>query len=208
MEVFLVHAPERPEEVPQPRPQPFQRVVVDLADPIPVVVPRPLTGRVADRRVQPPYPGQPVVPAPLVGEDTHHRPGRSPHHAPQRLAAGVLGHRQPDPAPLATDDPADRRPVVLPGAVPARLVAPTPRRGLRVGVRGAFFPPHSGTSRPPPRPGHPAACGPGCRRPGPGAGVAAAATPGGRNPARGPVARWALPGRIRGGSGPAPRAAV
>ena len=39
MQVLFVYAAERPEEVPQPRPQPLQRVVVDLADPVTVVVP-------------------------------------------------------------------------------------------------------------------------------------------------------------------------
>ena len=50
----LAHAPERPQEVAQPRPQPRQRVVVDLADAVAVVVPRlvcaPKTGP-ADMRV-------------------------------------------------------------------------------------------------------------------------------------------------------------
>src|SRR3954454_17696360 len=208
MEVFLVYTAERPEEVPQPRPQPLQRVVVDLADPVPVVVPRPLTGRVADRGVRPAHRGQSVVPAPLVGEDARHRPGRPHHHAAERLAVGALAHRQPALPPLATDDPAGRRAVVLPGAVPARLVAPPPRRVVRVGVRDAFFPPHSGTPRPPPRPGRPAASGPGCRRPGPGAGVAASGAPTDRSPARGPAGRWARPGRTRGRSGPARGAAA
>jgi hypothetical protein len=118
--IVCVHAPEWLEEVPQPRPQPFQRVVVDLADPVPVVLPRRLTHYVADRQIQPAHTGQPVVPAPLVGEQAHFRPGRSHHHAPERLV-DVLDHRHPDPAPLMSDDPAERRAVVLPSAGPRAL---------------------------------------------------------------------------------------
>jgi hypothetical protein len=40
VQVLLAHAPERPQEVPQPGPQPLQRVDVDLADAV-AVVPRP-----------------------------------------------------------------------------------------------------------------------------------------------------------------------
>src|SRR4051794_34378796 len=58
MRIFLVHSPERPEEVPQPRPQPLQSIVVDLGDPVTIVVLRPLAGHVADRRVLPPPPGR------------------------------------------------------------------------------------------------------------------------------------------------------
>src|SRR3954447_23070497 len=50
-QVYFVHAPERPEEVPQPGPDPLQRVAMDLADAIAVVIPRELASIMVDRRV-------------------------------------------------------------------------------------------------------------------------------------------------------------
>src|SRR3954453_2587948 len=52
-QVYFVHTPERPEEIPQPGPDPLQRVAMDLADAITVVIPRELASVMVDRRVPP-----------------------------------------------------------------------------------------------------------------------------------------------------------
>src|SRR3954454_14340500 len=73
-QVPLAHPAEPTQEVPHPRPDPLLRVAVDLAHPVPVVVPRPggLRPRVVHRLVTPLHPGKAVFPLPLVGVD--HRP--------------------------------------------------------------------------------------------------------------------------------------
>jgi hypothetical protein len=42
LQVHLVHAPERAEEIAEPRPEPLDGVVMNLADAVTVIVTRPL----------------------------------------------------------------------------------------------------------------------------------------------------------------------
>ena len=73
------------EPTPQQRPEPFQRVDVHLAEPVPVVVPGVLARRMADRLVAVAPLGEPGVDVVLVGVDE--RP---------------LGDRPPDQGPIVT----------------------------------------------------------------------------------------------------------
>src|SRR5262249_46635018 len=71
IQVHLVYSPKWSQEVPQARPQPFQRVDVDLADAVPVVVPGPLPctwSTPAAAPAPPPCPGSPAARArPISG---------------------------------------------------------------------------------------------------------------------------------------------
>src|SRR4051812_36037440 len=69
--VCLAHTREWPEEVPQPRPDPFHRVAMLLADAVSVVVPRELASVMVHRRVPAVATARRVVPVPLV--HVHHR---------------------------------------------------------------------------------------------------------------------------------------
>ena len=143
VQVLLAHPAERPQEVPQPRPQPLLRVVVDLAHPVPVVVPRPLPRGVADRRPR-------RARSRPAGRTRRHssvltrrRRLGSPRAPPgsasrrRRAARPTAG-----PAPLSRPDhPADRRPVVVPGAVAAGACWPAAAAGRRgSGCGMPFFP--------------------------------------------------------------------
>ena len=83
---------------------------------------------------------QVVVAPPLVGVD--HRPlaARPADHPLQRRAIGPVLDVQSGPAALASDHPADRRPVVVPVAVAVELVGTTPRRVVLIAVGTPFFP--------------------------------------------------------------------
>ena len=109
-----------------------------------------------------PSPGHPAVPPPLVGVD-------------RRPLQAVVACDQPPPAsagPSCRRPPGGPRPTRRPTTPatggrslakvpwPRRLVGPPPRRVVRVGVRDAFFPPRSGTSRRPRPRRRPAGCGP------------------------------------------------
>src|SRR4029077_4856980 len=130
-QVPLVDAPERPQEVPQPRPQPFHRVVMDLADPVPVVVscPLPLSRRVADGGMAPAPLRQVRVRRPLVR--VHHRPQRRvvlPHPPPPRRGT------PPPPAPFCPPPPPPAPPGPRPRSPPG---APAPSGDRRPPPRGA-----------------------------------------------------------------------
>ena len=78
LEVHLVHAPERAQEIAQAGPEPFDGVVVNLADAVAILITRPLalTRRVADGDVDAIGLAQMAVGAPLVGVDDRPRLGR------------------------------------------------------------------------------------------------------------------------------------
>ena len=199
VEVYLVHTAERPQEVPQPRPDPFQRVVVHLADPVAIVVPRPLPRgwqTVAWRR---PIADSPFTP-PLIRVHRRRRLGAAGPRAPTS-AVGVLAVRSrtwPLSRPT-TPQIGGRSLSQLPW--PRALLAR--RRGGSSGRCAArLFSPRSGTSCRPPPPGRPAALV-AYRQAAPGADAAGSATGAVAVRPRGPVGRWARPGRSPGGSGSA-----
>ena len=206
-QVPLVHAPERPQEVPQPRPDPLQRVAVHLADPVAVVVPRPLARRVADRRV-------PAARSPAGGRSPATRRCRpSPPAASSATTSASSSRRSARSTTRSRTCPTARPTTPATGGRslakvpwPRPLVGPPPRRVVGVGVRDAFFPPRSGTSRRPRPPASSSGLGSAASQrrrlepvPQPQQVLAVCA------PARGPAARWGRPGRCRGGSGGSPR---
>ena len=114
----LADAPEiRPQEFPQPRPQILQRVVVDLADLVAVVVPRPLPCMVqlAKRPSRAPAPlptprrTRPTRPPYTI---THPWRRRPPHGPLQRFAVHIIQDEQVHLPGLALPDHSrHRRPV-------------------------------------------------------------------------------------------------
>src|SRR5512133_2150600 len=89
-------------------------VVMDLADPIPVIVARPLALRVTHGSVTTPQFRQPCIPTPLVAVDQRPRPGHPAHELLERLLVRMLHHTEPHPATLASDHGSHRRPVARP----------------------------------------------------------------------------------------------
>ena len=173
----------------------------------PVLVSRPLPRGVADRCMPPGHLGQPIVRRPFVGVDQHRRPGHLPDERPERRAVGPVHYPEPEEPRFAAHYPGDRGTVVGLRAVPRPSVGAAPRRVGGVGMRDAYFPPRSGTSRRPRPPGRPAAPGRRPSAPDPGAGAGASVGVAGAGLARGPAARSSRPGRSLGGSAGPPRAA-
>ena len=138
-EVFLVDAPEGPQEVAQPGPNPFHGVAMHFADAVPVVVPGVFPLRVADRAVPPARGRHPVVGRRFVGVERRVLPGLGLHFRLDRVLAGVVAHRQADLPAVAAHDALDRRPVVRHRAFPLPLVGPASRRVFGVAVRIALF---------------------------------------------------------------------
>src|SRR3712207_4240443 len=170
-QVDLVDPAEHPQVIPQPRPDPLHRVVMDLPDAVAVVVPRPLAGRMADRRVPAADLRQAARGGPFIRVGHHQRPGHLPDELPERIPIRVLHDPQPQQSGVAPDHPGDWGAVIGGGAVPRPLVASATWRVVGVEVREAFFPPRSGTSRRPRPPCRPAAAGRRPSAPAPGTGA-------------------------------------
>ena len=136
---IFAYTSEWSQEVPQPRPQPLQRVVMHFADAVPVVIPRPLPRVVAHRRVDPAHRRESVVASPLVGVHPRPRPCRLADHLPERLPVGVPDDGQSDLRALAPGHATDRRPVIIPGAVAQAFVRPATRRVGGIVVWNSFF---------------------------------------------------------------------
>src|SRR5258708_14929288 len=141
-QIPLAHPAERPQEVPQPRPQALLRVAMDLTYPIPVAVerPRPFRPRVIDRPMDPTVPlADAVVPVPLVGVHRRLPQSRVVNDLVQLAGAGRLDPLQPHLPRLPPDHAGDRWPVGLEGAVTPPAIGAPPRRVVRIVVRDAFF---------------------------------------------------------------------
>ena len=108
VQILLVHPAERAEEVPQAGPQPLQRVAVDLADAVAVVVAGPLAVRVAHRRARPVHRGQAVVPPPFVRIERAVGSVARRTDPLQRRAVGVA--RRPSAGPSRSRGRRRRRP--------------------------------------------------------------------------------------------------
>src|SRR5262249_51058027 len=116
----------RPEPTPQQRPEPFEGVDVDLAEPVPVVIPGELTRRVADGAVRVAPLRQPGVDVVLIREHRRTRDDGLADQRADRLLLDVGQHPDDDlAAPL--EHPEDRRLLLRPRP-PARrpLQPPSP----------------------------------------------------------------------------------
>ena len=191
VQLILAHAAERPQEVPQPRPQPLRVLQWTLRTPSPsssrAHSPAAWQTDARDTRL-----GQPAVRAPLVGVARAGAPSprRPPGStSPRRSAARPTAA----PAALTPDDPEtggrSLSHVPWPGRCWPAAAAGRPGR-----CAAPLFPPRSGTSRRPPPPGL-SGPGPGTARPRAATGGGSRATPGGRSLVRGPVGRWSPPRR-------------
>ncbi len=150
-QVLFVDAPEGPQEITQPRPDPFGGVAVDLADAVAVIVARPLVSTgfelVAHLLSNPPVLGEPVVATPFVRVDDGSRSGALEHLGMDfPCSAGMQDLKGKLPG-RAIDHAQNRDAVVFPAAVSLDLIASLARRIFGIGMRRTFFPPRSGTTR-------------------------------------------------------------
>jgi hypothetical protein len=131
----------RPLRHDQSRPDPFQRIVVDFADAIPILIacPFPATRPMADRPMGAPSCGQVVICPPLVGVDGRVRPSMRLDKGLQGGPITVAADPSADLAALTPDHASARHAIRLPGAVPARLIRAPARWIGRVAVRAAFL---------------------------------------------------------------------
>src|SRR5262249_9201626 len=144
LQILLVYAPKGAQEIAHRGPQPFNRVGMHLTDTIAIVVPRPLLLAVADGEVRT---GNAVVALPLIGVAAPLRAGVALDVSAQRAPIGLFAHPQTTVPGATSHCSHHRRPIILIGAMPAPLVGPAAGGIVGVGVRLAFFPPHSETSR-------------------------------------------------------------
>jgi hypothetical protein len=147
MQIPLVHTLEGPQIRPEGGSCPLAGVAMDLADAIPIGIPRPLVYAVADggvRRMAP------TIALPLVGIEScaagRHVVGNEGVAGPR---VRVVTHPKAALARVPRDDADDGGPIVGVGSVPFALVGPPPGRVRRIRMGRAFFPPRSGTVRRP-----------------------------------------------------------
>jgi hypothetical protein len=117
VEVAPFHAAESAEVVPEPGPEAFDAVGMDLTHPVTVVVSGPLSAFVVHQEPRPPAVVEVVVGVPLVGVHLAPRFGHAQHHGLDGLRGAAKGLAQEHLAGLPTDDPEDGRAIVVEGAV-------------------------------------------------------------------------------------------
>src|SRR3954465_3086476 len=117
---------------------------MNLPDPIPVLIARPLLYGVLDRSM---LPCDPPVSAPLVGMDRCFATRVAVNVGYQGLLVGVFGDSQPYLPSASAHTPYYRWAVVAVGAVPAPFVGASSGRIFGVWVALTFFPPRFETSR-------------------------------------------------------------
>ena len=144
-----MNAPERAQEVTEPRPESFDGIAVDLANSVVVVVAGPFAcaGLVAHRAMHASVGGQGEVNAPLVGIDDGPRLGLCEHAGQKFRAAAGVEDIEVYGSGVPFDDSEDGGAVVFPGSVSPGLIGAPPGRIVGLQMRIPFFPPRSGTSR-------------------------------------------------------------
>ncbi len=149
VKIFLRHATVYSQPVAKRCPKSFKGICMDLTNAVPIIIPRPLPFAMVHSPMKTPFFLQSAVRTPLI------RIGLRPllcllqEGKKERFRRTVLYHTQVRFAGPAADGAEDCGTVTFIVPVPPSLVGSPPRRVLRVGVRGPFFPPHSGTFRPP-----------------------------------------------------------
>jgi hypothetical protein len=143
MEILLVNPAKRTQKIARRCPEPFDRVGMDLADAIAIVIPRPffltVTHSVVDTIDL-------VVALPFIGVTGGVLRGIAVHMLLQRLPIGMLVNPQTTLPTSSTHGPNNGGAIILIGPVASSLVRAAPRRIARIVVSVAFFPPRSETS--------------------------------------------------------------
>ena len=149
MQVLFVDTPEGTQIGPECRAHSPASVAMDLALTITIVIPRPFAHPVGNRgmaRMAPP------ITLPFIGIEQC-AAGR--HTVSNKVVAGLPVRMVADPPALlscvARDDADDGGTIVGIGTVPFALIGVPAWRIVGVAMRRAFFPPRSGTVRPPQR---------------------------------------------------------
>jgi hypothetical protein len=153
MQILVVHTPESPQIRPECCSGTLAGVAVYLSDPISIHISRPLVHAVANGGM-----GRmaATIALPLVGIEP-------------RTAGGDIGGNQVVASPrirvithpeavltrLPGHDTDDGQTIVGVGPMPFALIGAPAGRVSRITMRSAFFPPRSGTARPPRRPRQP-----------------------------------------------------
>lgn len=142
-EVLFMNPAQRPQEVANRGPHAFNRIDVNLADTIAIVIPSPFLVRVTDGDMGS---NDMVVALPFIGIDRDPNLGEGVNLFFQGFLVGMINHPQPDLAALATNRAHNRRAVISIGAVSTLFVGAGTRRVVWVAVIVTFFPPRSETS--------------------------------------------------------------
>jgi hypothetical protein len=143
VQILLVDATKRAQEIAGRGPQAFDGIGVDFAEAIAVVIARPFLLPMTHRGVDP---IEMIVPLPFIRVTSGVFLGVAVHVFLPCLPIRVLPHPQPTLATFPADSPHDGRTIILIGAVASSLVGAAARRVARIAVFVAFFPPRSGTS--------------------------------------------------------------
>jgi hypothetical protein len=138
-QVVLADSAKETQVVPQTGPDPFQRIVMHLANPVAVIVSCPLVSDVANRRVPEPQLLEVGVGRQLVAVD--HRPGagRIADEGLQGRPIGPLHHPRPKQAGVTAGHTGYRRPIVGEVAMSPPFVGSSPGWVLGIGVKNALL---------------------------------------------------------------------
>ena len=147
VEILFMHAAKGTQEIAQAGPDTFHGVVVDFANAVSILIPRPasLARRVPDRFMVTLRRRQMPIGPPFVGIDHRMGPGGVQHLGFQRFSGAIFDHLQAHLTGGSTDDAPYGRTVGVPGAMPALLIGPSTRWIVGVGMPFPFFSPHSDT---------------------------------------------------------------
>jgi len=154
-QVLLMHTLERTQKVTHLRPHAFTSVGMYFSDAIVVVIPCPLSSRVAHDVVLAPHS---AVPTPFVSAQSGRCSSEVVHVTEQSRRIGSMSHSQPHLPTLPAYRADDRRTVALISAMTSEFVGSSPRWIPPVEVLLTFFPPHSGTSHQSQYAGHRVVC--------------------------------------------------
>lgn len=136
VQVLLVNASERTQEVTKSRPSAFTSIRVDFSETVPVFISRPLSaaGGVVDRLVKAPGLREPTVRLQLIRIHDRIRASVPLNERLKTLSICVFHDLKMDMSALPTEDPGNRRTVVVKRTPSAPLIGASSRRikGIRV----------------------------------------------------------------------------
>ena len=142
-QVVLVNTAKGTEEITGGRPHPFDRVGVDFADTVAIVIACPFVLAMAHRGMTP---NDVVVAAPFIGKDARSCLSELVNMLTQGWLIGMVNDAQSNLAGFSSDGAHNGWAIVLVRSMSALFVGTWPRRVGGIKMRVTFFPPRSETS--------------------------------------------------------------